>query len=227
MKRQLTWQRRFAHKLLEHGAQLLPSKRASWAVVMRNEICHIEDDREALKWALGSFRACLAERVRALPAHRIFSARAIGSLWIVIFVLSSAYNVIIALTARLGLHRAASALGWWMKDFQYDRFLKFANAIPVGLFGLLGAVVFLFVVSLNLHLRNRPSGFATFCCAMSLSLVAWLYQLGIPAYLQAISTPHRWRIGLCFVVTAAVLSALRLPGPAPKAATGRLSRRQP
>jgi hypothetical protein len=114
-----------------------------------------------------------------------------------------------------------------MKDFQYDRFLEFANAIPVGLFVVLGTVVILFFASLKLHLRDRPGSFATFCYAMTLSLVAWLYQLGIPAYLQAISTPHRWRIGLCFVLTAGVLSALRLPGPAPKATTGRLSGRPP
>ena len=226
MKRQLAWQRPLAHKLLEHGARLMPSKRAAWTVVMRNEIQHIEDDRDALKWAFGSLRACVAERLRALRAHRIFSARAIGNLWIVIFIVSSAYNVIIALTARLGYHRAVSALGWWMKDFQYDRFLEFANAIPVVLFALLGAVVLLFVASLNLSLRNRPSGFTTFCCAMTLSLVVWLYQLGIPAYLQAMSTPHRWRIGICFVVTAAVLSALRLPRPAPNPATPRLTRKQ-
>lgn len=222
MNHQMKWPRLLAHKLLEHGARLLPSQRASWAVVMRNELRHIEDDREALSWALGSLRACLAERMRALRSHRIFSARAIGNLWIVIFIVSSAYNVTIALTARLGYHRVALALGWWMKDFQYDRFLRFASAIPVELFVLLGAVVLLFVVSLSLQLRSRPSGFATFCWAIALSLVAWLYQLGIPAYLQAMSTPHRWRIGICFVLTAAVLGALRLPGPA----TQRLTRGQ-
>jgi hypothetical protein len=105
-------------------------------------------------------------------------------------------------------------LGWCMKDFQLDRFVRFANAIPMGLFALLAAVVLLFAASLNLNLRHRPLGFATFCCAIALSCMAWVYQLSIPAYLQAMSTPHRWRIGICFVLTAAILGALRVPAPA-------------
>jgi hypothetical protein len=207
------WQRALALKLVEQGVVLLPSQRASWAAAMRHEILHIDDDHEALGWALGSFRACLAERVRALRVHRIFSARSIGILWIVLFVVTSAYNLAIAFAARLGFDRSVSALGWWMKDFQFDRFSKFANAMPVGLLALLSAVVVLFSASLSLNLRRRPLGFATFCCAIVLSSVAWLYQLSIPAYLQAISTPHRWRIGICFVLTAAILGVLRIPVP--------------
>jgi hypothetical protein len=206
-----TWQRQLALKLVKQGVLVLPSQRASWAVAMRSEIAHIDDDREALKWALGSFRACLTERLRS---HRMFSARAIGILWIALFVITSAYNLLIALAARLGFDHAVSSLGWWMRDFQYDRFSRFANAMPVGLFAFLGAVVLLFAASLSLNLRRRPSGFATFCCAIGLSCAAWMYQLCIPAYLEAISTPHRWRIGICFVLTAVILSALRIPAPA-------------
>jgi hypothetical protein len=204
------WQRALALKLVEQGARLLPPQRASWAAAMRNEIAHIDDDHEALEWAFGSLRACLIERFRV---HRMFSARAIGILWIVLFVMSSAYNLIIALAARLGFDRSVSALGWWMKDFQLDRFSKLANAMPVGLFAILSAVVVLFAASLNLNLRRRPLGFAMFCSATALSCAAWVYQLSIPAYLQAISMPHRWRIGICFFLTAAILSALRIPAP--------------
>jgi hypothetical protein len=219
MKHQLAWQRRFAHKLLRHGVALLPPERSSWAGAMRIEIQHIEDDREALDWALGSLRACLSERLRVLRPGRLFSAHSLGILWIVVFIVSSAYNVSIALAARLGYQRTASALGWWMKDFQYERFSQFADSIPIGLFALMGLIVLLFTASLNLKLRNRPTGFATFCCAMTLSLAAWLYQLGIPAYLQAMSAPHRWRIGICFVLTASVLTALRLFGSTPNTST--------
>jgi len=186
---------------------------------MRIEIQHIEDDHEALSWALGSLRACLTERLRTLRPGRIFSAHSLGILWIVIFIVSSSYNVGIALAARLGYQRTASALGWWMKDFQYDRFAQFADSIPIGLFALMGLIVLLFIASLNLNLRNRRTGFATFCCAVGLSVVAWLYQLGIPAYLQAMSPWHRWRIGVCFALTASVLSALRILGSTPNSST--------
>ena len=116
------WHRLLAQELLRHAVILLPRKQSSWADAMRTEIQHIDDDREALSWALGSFRACLTQRLRALRPH--IPAHTLAMLWIVVFVISSAYNMSIALAARLGFQRTASALGWWMRDFQYDRFAR-------------------------------------------------------------------------------------------------------
>jgi hypothetical protein len=203
----LGWHRLLAQELLRHAVALLPRNQSPWADAMRIEIQHIDDDREALSWALGSFRACLTERLRVLRPH--ISAHTLGALWIVVFVISSAYNMSIALAARLGYQRTTSALGWWMRDFQYERFAHYADSIPIGLFLLMGLVVLLFTAALKLNLRSRPAAFATFCCALGASLVAWLCQLGIPAYLQAMSPPHLWRIGICFALTVSVLGALR------------------
>ena len=211
-----TWRRRLALQALRLSAALLPAERFSWAAVMRTEAQHIDDDREALSWALGSVRAGAAERLRAWRLQRLFSAHAIGNLWIVIFIVSSAFNVSLALAARLGYRRTAAVLGWWMREFRYDRFVPLADAMPIGLFVLMALVVVLFSVSLYLSLRNRPAAFAAFCCGVGLSFAAWFYQLGIPAYLQALSPQHRWRIGICFALTAAVLSALRMGSPAPR-----------
>jgi len=203
----LGWHRLLAQELLRRAVALLPRNQSSWADAMRGEIQHIKDDREALSWALGSFRACLTERLRVLRPH--ISAHTLGILWIVVFVISSAYNMSIALAARLGYQRTAAALGWWMRDFQYDQFANFADSIPISLFVLMGLVVLLFAASLKLNLSSRPAAFATFCCAIGASLVAWLCQLGIPAYLQAVSPVHLWRIGICFALTVSVLGALR------------------
>jgi hypothetical protein len=201
---------------LRHGAVLLPPQRTPWAEVMRHESEHIDDDREALSWAWGSVRAGLTERLWMLRVGGILSPRAIGALWIVTFLFSSAFNVSIALAARLRYEGVASAMGRLMKGFRYDRFVPLADAMPPGLFVLMGLVVVLFAASLYLRLRNRRTAYGTFCGAVGLSLGAWLYQLGIPAYLQAMPAPHRWRIGICFALTAGVLVALRLGGAAPK-----------
>jgi hypothetical protein len=226
LNRASTWRRRLAQHALRLSEALLPAKRSSWIAVMRTEAQYIDDDREALSWALGSVRAGAAERLRALRLRRLFSPHALGILWIVIFIVSSAFNVSLALAARLGYQRTANALGWWMKEFQYDRFVPLADAMPIGLFVLMGLVVVLFSVSLYLSLRNRPAAFAAFCCAIGFSLAAWLYQLGIPAYLQALSPQHRWRIGICFALTAAVLSALRMGTPARNPALQHLAGRK-
>jgi hypothetical protein len=219
-----TWRRRLAHQLLRFGGALLPAERWSWAAVMRSEAQHIDDDREALRWAMGSARACAAERCRAWRVRRLFSPHSLGILWIVIFIVSSAFNVGMALAARLGYQRIASALGWWMREFQYDRYAPFAQAMPPGLFVLMGLVVVCFSVSLYLSLRQHRAAFAAFCAALALSLTVWLCQLGIPAYLQALSPQHRWRIGICFALTAGILGALRYGSAAADSSVQRFDR---
>lgn len=214
-----TWRRRLAQSLLYRSALLLPAGRSSWAAAMCAETQHIDDEREALKWALGSMRAALAERLRAARAQRMPTIQSLAVLWIVMFILSSAFNVSIALATRLRFERMASAMGRLIDGFHYDRFVPLADAMPTGLYVLMGLVVVLFAVSLSLSLRRSSATFAVFCSAVGLSLGAWLYQLGIPAYVQAMSSQHRLRSGICFVLTAGVLCALRFGAAAPVSTT--------
>jgi hypothetical protein len=200
---------------------MLPAERSIWAAAMRMEVQYIDDDREALKWALGAVRAGFAERLRAVRAHRVLSVQSLAVMWIIMFIISSAFNVSIALATRLRMQGMASAMGWLLDGFRYDRFVRLADAMPAGLFVLMGSVVVLFAVSLALSLRRRPAAFAVFCVAVGLSLAAWLYELGIPAYTHAMSPQHRLRIGACFVLTAGVLSALRICGTAANASPQR------
>jgi hypothetical protein len=205
----MTWRRRLAIRISLVSPALLPRGQRSWGSVMRTEVEHIADDKEALHWALSNTRACAHELVRTFPLRRLTSARTISLLWIVLFIMSSAQNVAILLASRLGYMRAASALGWSLRDFQYERFVALARAIPQGVVLLMGAVVVAFIASLYLSLRRSVGAFATFCAALGSSLCIWLYELGVPAYLEAISKHHRWRIGACFVMSAAIVSALR------------------
>ena len=222
-----TWRRRLTQKLLHCCDVVLPMERSAWAAAIRREVQHIDDDREALSWALGGVRAGFSERLREVRAHKMLTVHSLAVLWIVMFVISSAFNVSIALATRLRFQGMASAMGWLLDGFRYDRFVPFADAMPAGLFVLMGLIVVLYGVSLSLSLRRRPAAFAVFCSAVGLSLAAWLYQLGIPAYMQAMSLQHRWRIGACFILTAGVLSALRFSAVAPKSSMQLLHGNQP
>jgi len=183
---------------------------------MRMELQHIDSDAEALGWALGSIRAGFAERLRALRTHNTPSLHSLAVLWIGMLIASSAFNVGLVVATRLRFQGLASAMGRLIEGFHYDRFVPFADAMPMGLFVLMAMVLVLFVVSLSLSLRRRPTAFLAFCSAVALSLAAWLYQLEIPTYVQAISSAHRWRVGICFVMTAGVLSALWFCSTTPK-----------
>jgi len=154
----------------------LPAAQAAWSAVMSAEVQHIADDREALSWALGSIRASVAERLRFLWRHRWVSARAVGVLWVVIFTVSSAFNLGMAVAARLGYERAASRLGYFLRGYSADRFQAFAAAMPIGWYVLMSLVVIGFTISLYLNLRSRAAAFNTFCGTLALSLTKINYQ---------------------------------------------------
>ena len=58
--------RRWAMRLAQHAACVLPGARSPWADAMRRELDYIADDSAALRWALGcvlaSYRLRLADR---------------------------------------------------------------------------------------------------------------------------------------------------------------------
>jgi hypothetical protein len=202
------WRRRLAAQLLDLAARLLPPERRAWSAAMRAEALHL-GDREALAWALGSVRAGLALRLSASASSGWLSLRAVSVLWMVMFLCSSAFNLAILVAARLRLHAATAALGVWFEGFHYDRFLEFADAIPALLLLWLALVALAFGVALRLGVRRHPAAFTTFAAAAGMSLLAWLYELSIPAYATAASANHRLRIGICFAMTAAILALLR------------------
>jgi pimeloyl-ACP methyl ester carboxylesterase len=58
--------RRWAVKLAQHAAWVLPGARSQWADAMRRELDYIADDPAALRWALG----CVLASYRARLTHR-------------------------------------------------------------------------------------------------------------------------------------------------------------
>jgi pimeloyl-ACP methyl ester carboxylesterase len=62
--------RRIALKLAAHASWVLPGARSSWADAMRRELDYIEDDRAAVRWAVGCVMASYAARLAALPRLR-------------------------------------------------------------------------------------------------------------------------------------------------------------
>jgi hypothetical protein len=62
--------RRIARKVAAHASWALPDARSDWADAMRRELDYIEDDRAALRWAIGCAMASYAARLTALPRSR-------------------------------------------------------------------------------------------------------------------------------------------------------------
>jgi hypothetical protein len=62
--------RRIACKIARHASWVLPGARSGWAEAMRRELDYIEDDRAALRWAIGCVTASYAQRLATLPRSR-------------------------------------------------------------------------------------------------------------------------------------------------------------
>jgi hypothetical protein len=62
--------RRIACRVASHASWALPGARSGWAEAMRRELDYIEDDRAALRWAIGCVMASYAARLAALPRSR-------------------------------------------------------------------------------------------------------------------------------------------------------------
>jgi hypothetical protein len=57
--------RRLAALMIRHTLRVMPESRTEWAQGMAREIHHIDNDREALSWAVGCVSAAYGARLRA------------------------------------------------------------------------------------------------------------------------------------------------------------------
>jgi hypothetical protein len=62
--------RRIALKVIGHASWVLPGARSGWADAMQRELDYIEDDRAALRWAIGCVMASYSSRLAARPRSR-------------------------------------------------------------------------------------------------------------------------------------------------------------
>lgn len=71
--------RRWAVKLMQHTSRVLPGAQSPWAEAMRRELDYIEDDRVALRWAVGCVLASYKARLTSpLPRFSSLTPRLRG-----------------------------------------------------------------------------------------------------------------------------------------------------
>ena len=62
--------RRIALRVVGHASRVMPGARSGWADAMRRELDYIEDDRAALRWAIGCVAASYSARLVVRPRPR-------------------------------------------------------------------------------------------------------------------------------------------------------------
>jgi hypothetical protein len=82
--------RRVAQTVVGHASWVLPGVRSNWADAMRRELDYIEDDRAALRWAIGCLTASYMTRLAALPqlGWRVSSGRVVAGILLLFIALA-------------------------------------------------------------------------------------------------------------------------------------------
>lgn len=114
--------RRLAEAILAHAGRMMPPARAVWSAAMAEELHHIEDDRAALRWALGCVAASYMERMNAMKiAGRINRIGAVAPV-----VMSLTALAIVGVVVSTGWERGLKDEGAAAHIFQ----LLIAGQIP-------------------------------------------------------------------------------------------------
>ena len=188
--------RRLALRLVRCAARLLPRDQASWGEAMRSEVRHIEDERAALRWAVGALSAAGAARAGALLDTGLATCGlALLTAW---QALSLLFAPALILAWRAHWLRIDDLLGGRLPGDRYQRFIPLMNATHTWQLGLWIAAGLLFMVTTWRLARGRSGTFALFATALVLtyavSAAAWMERAFDPAlaeiYRQTFAFPR-------------------------------------
>jgi hypothetical protein len=199
-----TFHRLLADAVVRHATGVLPRGRAAWAAAMREEIRHMSDDRQALRWSLGCLRASYSERMQIMKLLDFWIVRLGLAFWIALQVLNGVFDGVFVLSYKFHALGFTRFLGLRTEGDDYRRFIPLMNGTPTWepAVSLLASVFYL--AAMVQVLRRHRSATGLFFAGLVLSVVLWVHTLATPAAVQAFSAAHLRRDALLYVVTALV-----------------------
>jgi hypothetical protein len=189
MTARLSLQRRMALAMMGHAARVLPSARTPWAEAMQHELHQIENDPDALTWAIGCVLASYVERSRVISVIDRGYTRALLALLIGGEVLNFLFATVFTAAYRLRYLEVAAFLGGFTPGDDYRRFIPLMEATPWWLHALWVAAAVPFFASGWQLLQKRRLAFSLFAAAWVLGAVGNLISQSMPAYREAFSFP--------------------------------------
>jgi hypothetical protein len=161
--------RRIARALLRHAAQIMPPGDMHWGLAMQNELEVIDDDQEALRWAMGCVKAGYWERSNAML--QTWYARAALACVIALLALREFFAPLLIFSYRMKYWELAHFLGLRTAGDDYRRLIPVMDATPSWLPVLWVAAGLLYLVAIWRMLRRADGGTALFFLAFGFDLV--------------------------------------------------------
>ena len=183
-----TLRRRIAQDLLHHAARVMPQSELQWGGAMQNELEAIEDDGDALAWAIGCIQAGYWERSNAMIQS--WYARAALALLIALLALREFFAPLLIFAWRMQYLGLAHFLGLRTAGDDYRRLVPVMEATPSWLPVLWVAAGLLYLAALWRMLRKANGSAALFFLGFGLELAGlWAVQ-SLQASTGVVITPN-------------------------------------
>ncbi|HWU56833.1 MAG TPA: hypothetical protein VN175_15080 [Rhizomicrobium sp.] len=180
--------RRFAQMLMRHAAYVMPSGGLDWGSAMQNEMQAIEDDRTALRWAIGCVIAGYNERVNA--TLQTWYARWALACLIALLALREFFAPVLIFTYRMQYLGLAHFLGLRTAGDDYRRLIPVMDATPAWLPILWAAAGLMYLVALWRMLHRKDGSIGPFFLAFALDLAGAVTAKSIEISTGIVVTPN-------------------------------------
>jgi len=180
-----TLRRRTAKALMRHVAQIMPSK--DWGTAMQNEVEAIEDDRVALRWAMGCVAAGYRERMNTMLQTWYF--RSALACLIVLLALREFFAPLLIFAYRMEYLGLAHFLGLRTAGDDYRRLIPVMDATPFWVVALWAVAGLLYLVALWQMLRRTGASYMLFLLGSGLDLAGVLAIRSVEASTGIIVEP--------------------------------------
>ena len=181
----MTSQRRLAIWLMESLPGLLPVARRQWALAMRNEFAYLDQDSEALGWAVGCFIASLRDRLSAVRIPDGMPIRVFIAGILLLFVVNDVFATAATAAYYLGGGGLLNGMQGAVPGDDITRLIPLMEGIPwwVHAMWVGAATLYLFTAAELLVLRR-------------VSPIPVLLAIGVELAVQALQKPIIAEIGV-------------------------------
>jgi hypothetical protein len=184
----MSLRRRAAQLLMAHAARVVPPGKLNWGEAMLNELQAIDDDRVALRWAVGCVIAGYWERTNAML--QTWYVRSAMACLIALLALREFFAPLLIFAYRSQNLELAHFLGLRTAGDDYRRLIPVMDATPVWLPLLWVAAGMFFLMALWRMLRRMDGAVALFFLAFVLDLVGAVTAKSIESSTGIVVTPN-------------------------------------
>ncbi len=164
--------RRLTDWIVRQTESAMPSDRHVWADAMRNEVQHISDDRDRLRWAWGCLLASCSERFRGFQPSEILVVRLLMAFFLLFQALDDIFATALTIAYRTGAFNLAEGLGRSTPGDDYRRLIPLMEAAPIWLHALWALASILYLVAISQILLRKGTPHITLLLSIAVEIAA-------------------------------------------------------